>query len=104
MPLSTEGFKEKVKDIVRVHYEKSSAPLMLAHLGAVIEREDAWPEDRGERSLKRLLKDLLYPELDVVWDEGSPAFIAVVTPALRSTVQAQIERRHIERRHHDVAT
>jgi hypothetical protein len=66
---------------------------MLAHLGLAIERDNAWPDDRNGRGLKRLLKDLLPTELEVVSDRRSPAYIAVVTPEVREEIEAQIEAR-----------
>lgn len=93
MSVSTEEFKEKVKSIVQDHYEKDRSPLLLARLGADIEQAGAWPVDRNGRSLKRLLEDLLSPELDLIWDKRSPAFIAVVTPEVRAEVEAQIQQR-----------
>lgn len=93
MSISSEQFKEKVKSLVRAHYETEQSPLLLAHLGVAIEKENAWPDDRNGRGLKRLLRDLLYPELDLIWDERSPEFIAVVTPDVRAKVLEQIERR-----------
>jgi hypothetical protein len=93
MPISPEEFKEKIKAIVRDHYAASRTPLLLAHLGATIEKEDAWPVDRGGRSLKQLLKECVAPDLEIVWDKRSPAYIAVVTPEVRSDVEAQIAER-----------
>lgn len=93
MPISPEEFKEKIKAIVRDHYAASRTPLLLAHLGATIEKDDAWPADRGERSLKQLLKERAAPDLGIVWDKRSPAYIAVVTPEVRSEIEAQIAQR-----------
>ncbi len=94
MPITSEEFKEKVTAIVRDHYAKSRTPLLLAHLGATIEREDAWPIDRGGRSLKQLLKECAAPDLEIVWDKRSPAYIVVVTPEVRSEIEAHIAQRH----------
>ncbi len=93
MPITPEEFKEKITAIVRDHYAKSRTPLLLAQLGATVEKEDSWPVDRGERSLKQLLTECAAPDLEIVWDKRSPAYIAVVTPEVRSEIEAQIAQR-----------
>lgn len=93
MPIPAEEFQEKIKKIVRAHYAKSSAPLLLAHLGAEIEKLDAWPSDRSGRSLKQLIQECAGTDLQIVWDKRSPAYIAVVTPDVRSDVETQIAAR-----------
>ena len=45
----------------------------LAHLGTDLDKADAWPSDRGQRSLKQLIKDCAAPDPDIVWDKRSPA-------------------------------
>ena len=94
MPIPPEEFQERIKTIVRAHYAKNRAPLLLAHLGAEIEKKDAWPSDRSGRSLKQLIKECAGPDLQLVWDKRYPAYIAVVTPEVRSDVETQIAERH----------
>ena len=79
--------------MVRAHYASNRTPLLLAHLGTDLDKADAWPSDRGQRSLKQLIKDLAAPDLDIVWDKRSPAYVAVVTQDVRVAVLAQIEER-----------
>ena len=93
MPVSAEEFKEKITSIVRAHYACNRMPLLLAHLGAEIEKENAWPTDRNHRSLKQLLTDYGGPDLEIVRDKRSPAYIAVVTPDVRAQVEEQIAQR-----------
>jgi hypothetical protein len=93
MPLPPEAFKEKLVTMVRDHYRSSRAPLLLAHLGGEIEKQDAWPEDRNGRNLKQLINDCAGSDLQIVWDKRSPAYIAVVTPDVRNEVEAQIAQR-----------
>jgi hypothetical protein len=93
MAIPPEEFKEKLIAVVRAHYAANRTPLLLAHLGAAIDKDKAWPTDRGERSLKQLIKDYAAPDLDSVWDKRSPAYIAVVTPDVRDSVLAQIAER-----------
>jgi len=93
MAITPEEFKDKLTAMVRAHYAASRAPLLLARLGADLDKEDTWPADRGQRSLKQLIKDCAAPDLDIIWDKRSPAYIAVVTPDVREAVLAQIEER-----------
>jgi hypothetical protein len=79
--------------MVRAHYAATRTPMLLAHLGSVIEKEQAWPSDRGQRSLKQLIADTCSPDLQVVFDKRSPAYVAVVTPDVRADVEAQIASR-----------
>ncbi len=93
MPVSPEEFQEKVKEIVRGHYSRTRTPLLLARLGLEIERLEAWPSSRGQRNLKRLITETCAPDLDIVWDKKSPAYIAVVTPEAKAEVEAKIAER-----------
>jgi hypothetical protein len=93
MSITPEEFKDKLTAMVRAHYAVSRAPLLLARLGADLEKEDTWPADRGQRSLKQLIKDCAAPDLEIIWDKRSPAYIAVVTPDVREAVLAQMEER-----------
>lgn len=92
MAISFEEFKEKIKEIVRAHYETKTTPLLLAHLGVEIERQQLWPEERGQRSLRQLITEC-EPDLQIVRDKHSPAYIAVVTPEARASVDDQIALR-----------
>jgi hypothetical protein len=78
---------------VRAHYAAGRTPLLLAHLGSDLDKAGAWPSDRAQRSLKQLIKDCAGPELDIVWDKRSPAYVAVVTPDVREAVLEQIQNR-----------
>ena len=78
---------------MRAHYATTHTPLLLAHLGSAIEKEQAWPSDRGQRSLKQLITEKCGPALQVVFDKRSPAYVAVVTPDVRADVEAQIASR-----------
>jgi hypothetical protein len=93
MPTTPEEFKEKVTAMVQAHYAAHRTPLLLAHLGTDIDKADAWPLDRGQRSLKQLIRDYAAPAVDIVWDKRSPAYIAAVTPDVRDAVLTQIEER-----------
>jgi hypothetical protein len=93
MSVSPEAFQEKIKGIVRAHYAGNRTPLLLAHLGSEIEKLQLWPSDRGQRNLKQLITETCGPDLQIVWDKRSPAYIAVVTPDVRADVEAQIAGR-----------
>ena len=96
MPIPPEQFQQRIKDRVRAHYAANRTPLLLSHLGVEIERNDEWPDDRGQRSLKQLIMETCAPDLDIVRDRRSPAYIAVVTPDVRAAVEAQIAERFAE--------
>lgn len=97
MPISTEEFREKTIGRVRDHYETNRTPLLLAHLGLEIEKNDEWPADRGGRTLTKLIVDICSPDLQIVRDLRSPAYVAVVTPGVLSDVEAQIAERSARR-------
>lgn len=93
MPISPEDFRERILARVRTHYDANRSPLLLAHLGLEIEKNDEWPVDRDGRNLRKLIVDTCDPDLQIVRDPRSPAYIAVVTPAVRADVEAQITKR-----------
>jgi hypothetical protein len=93
MAIPPEEFKQRIIEMVRAHYAANRTPLLLAHLGTALDKDKYWPTDRGERSLKQLIKDCAAPDLDIVWDKRSPAYVAVVTPDVRDSVLAQIDER-----------
>jgi hypothetical protein len=93
MPIQPGEFQEKIKSKVKAHYAGTRVPLLLSNLGAEIEKEDLWPTDRGRRNLKQLIVDTCVPDLEIVRDKHSPAYIAVVTPDVRADVEAQIAQR-----------
>lgn len=97
MPLPPEEFQQKIKDRVRAHYAANRTPLLLAHLGAEIEKSNEWPTDRGQRNLKQLITETCAPDLQIVRDRRSPAYIAVVTPEVRGDVEAQIADRFADK-------
>lgn len=93
MPISPEDFQEKIKTMVRAHYAATRKPLLLAKVGKEIEELKAWPSDRGKRSLKQLIIDTCGPDLQIISDKRSPAYIVVVTPDVRADVETQIAER-----------
>jgi hypothetical protein len=93
MPTTPEQFREKLISMVRAHYAAHRTPLLLARLGTELDKADAWPVDREQRSLKQLITDLASPDVDLVWDKRSPAYIAVATPDVREAVIDQIQER-----------
>ncbi len=97
MPIPPDEFAQKIKDRVRTHYAANRTPLLLAYLGAEIEKRDEWPTDRGQRNLKQLITETCAPDLQIVWDRRSPAYIAVVTPEVRADVEAQIANRFADK-------
>lgn len=92
MSLPREEFQTRLKAIVQEHYAKTRTPLLLSHLGSRVEKEQLWPDDRGQRSLKQLI-EACEPDLQIVFDRRSPAYVAVVTPDVRGDVEGQINDR-----------
>jgi len=93
MPVSEEQFREKSLEIVREHYEQANRPpLLLAQLGARLKSADAWPADRRGRNLRQLLEEIV-PELEIVRDSMSPAFVAVAPHDQSARVKRIIEER-----------
>lgn len=92
MSLQPGEFQNRIKAIVQEHYEKTRTPLLLSHLGSRIEKEQLWPDDRGQQSLKQLI-EAVKPDLQIVFDKRSPAFVAVATPDSRDDVLQQIRAR-----------
>lgn len=97
MPIPPDEFQQKIKGRVRAHYAANRTPLLLAHLGVEIEKNDEWPTDRGQRNLKQLITETCGPDLQIVWDRRSPAYVAVVTPDVRADVEAQIAERFADK-------
>lgn len=93
MPIPSEDFPNRLITIVREHYARTRTPLLLAHLGVRIEKEDLWPEDRGQRSLKQLINERCGSALSIIFDRRSPAYVAVVTPDVRADVEEQMAKR-----------
>jgi hypothetical protein len=93
MPTSSAEFKTRLVQIVQSHYAARRTPLLLARLGTELDKADAWPEERGQRNLKQLINEFAAPDVELIWDKRSPAYIAVVTPDVRETVIAQMEER-----------
>jgi hypothetical protein len=94
MSIEPEEFRERLKTKVREHYAASLSPLLLSHLGSDIEKNGAWwPKDKGQRSLKQLIVETCAPDLEIIWDKKSPAYVAVVTPEVKANVETQIEQR-----------
>ncbi len=97
MPIPPDEFQQKIKERVRGHYAANRTPLLLAHLGAEIEKNDEWPTDQGQRNLKQLITETCAPDLQIVRDRRSPAYIAVVTPEVLADVEAQIANRFADK-------
>ena len=80
MPTTPEEFKEKVTAMVQAHYAAHRTPYSLHILERISTKPMLRPLDRGQRSLKQLIRDYAAPAVDIVWDKRSPAYIAAVTP------------------------
>ncbi len=89
-----DAFKTRIEELVTEHYfQERDRPLLLSHLGALIEKEDAWPMDRNDRNLRQLIEALPNSDLQIVRDPKSPAYIAVAPTSEVLRVNETIARR-----------
>jgi len=94
MPNLDDALIDQVRQIVEEHYQKDSSPLMLSTLGARLRKDGLWEPDKAKgRTLRQVLEAAHDPELVLVRDPDSPAFVAVTTSAQKKIVDAWIERR-----------
>lgn len=89
-----DNFIANLRKIVAEHYEKDSSPLLLSHLGAILRKQDLWPCAGAEgRTLKEFIEATHDPDLFIVRDKNSPAYVAIATQATKGIVEQFIERR-----------
>lgn len=94
MPLPSEEFARRLKDLVDQHYTADpDRPLLLSQLGGWLDKQDIWPESRNNRSLKQLIEQLPELGLHILRDPKSPAFITVTPTQLLPKVQEAIAKR-----------
>jgi hypothetical protein len=94
MPLPANEFAERLKVLVDQHYAANAdRPLLLSQLGTLLEKQDLWPEQRNNRSLKQLIEQMPELGLHILRDPKSPAFITVTPTQLLPKVQETIAKR-----------
>ena len=80
---------KKIQEIVTSHYSQRSDPLLLADLGIRLETN---LKPFG-KTLAQLIVAANNPDLIIVRDENTPAFVVVTTSQSKPLVEAWIERR-----------
>src|SRR5271156_3843876 len=95
MSPTDQGLVAAVRQIVAEHYQKESSPLLLSDLGSRLRKQALWPAKGDEKSLglRELIDAAHDPDLCVVRDRNSPAYVAVTTAVARPIVEQYIERR-----------
>jgi len=94
MPQPANKFAERLKILVDQHYDDNpDRPLLLSQLGSLLEKQDLWPEERNNRSLKQLIEQMPELGLHILRDPKSPAFITVAPTRLLQKVQETIAKR-----------
>jgi hypothetical protein len=89
-----DSFIENLRRMVAEHYEKDSSPLLLSSLGATLRKQNLWPCDGAEgRTLREFIEAAHDPDLSIVRDKNSPAYVAITTKASKEVVEQFIERR-----------
>lgn len=88
----TQTIIDIIRSAVLKHYSESDAALLLAELGNSLRKSGAWPPANGDRTLAQVIDDLA-PEIKLVRDLATPAYIAVVPAGKEHLVTDAIERR-----------
>lgn len=92
MPLEQDVL-EKIRTVVAEHYQADSSPFLLANLGAKLRKtfgENVLPQGMTLLSFIERAGD---PNLLIVRDKQSPAYVAITTAATRSIVEDWIDHR-----------
>ena len=83
-----------IRTIVLEHYEKDSSPLLLAELGKRLRDQNLWVVKGSDGpTLREVIEKAGNPDLLIVRDRNSPAYVAVVTAAAKQAVETWIENR-----------
>jgi hypothetical protein len=83
-----------IRAIVAERYEKDTSPLLLSDLGLMLRQRGLWPpQEYTGKTLRQVIEDAHDPNLLIVRDKNSPAYIAVATETTKKIVEQFIERR-----------
>jgi hypothetical protein len=94
MSQADEELYSALRKIVGEHYEKDCSPLLLSDLGHDLRELNLWPaKGQNGKSLREYIEAANDPDLLIVRDKNSPAYVAVTTAATKQIVEAWIERR-----------
>lgn len=93
--MDAEEILMKVREVVAEHYRQQSSPLLLSELGERLRKQSIWsPNNEGIRMpLRQFIQAAHDPNLCIVHDPNSPAYVAVTTEAAKPIVEKWIERR-----------
>jgi hypothetical protein len=84
-----------VKEHVAAHYAGSEVPLLLSELGKELRAEGRWPTNET-RSLAEIVEGL-GPDITIVRDPETPAYVIVVPADKKHLAEQAIEQRHSQR-------
>src|SRR5271157_3466366 len=89
-----EALVADLRKIVIEHYERDSSPFLLSDLGETLRKQTLWTPTATEgKTLRQVIEEAHDPDLLIVRDKNSPAYVAVTTEASRKIVEQFIERR-----------
>ncbi len=92
--MSPDTLIPTLRKIVTERYERDTSPLLLSDLGHILRRQSLWPSTEAEgKTLRQVIEEVHDPDLLIVRDKNSPAYIAVATEAAKTIVEQFIERR-----------
>ena len=84
----------KIREAVKKRYEADTTPLLLSELGGILKHEGIWAAEQAEgRKLRQVIEAAQDPDLLIVRDQNSPAYVAVTTAATKELVLQHIQRR-----------
>jgi len=94
MPPNSDALITSLRTIVTAHYEKDTSPLLLSNVGVTLQQRGLWPSAEAEgKTLTKVIEDAHDPDLLIVRDKNSPAYIAVATGTTKKLVEQFIEHR-----------
>jgi len=94
MSPTTDEVLADLRRVVNEHYEKDSSPLLLSELGALLRKRNTWLSTESDgKKLRQVIEEAGDPDLVIVRDDTSPAYVAVTTGAAREIVEQYIRRR-----------
>jgi len=94
MSPNSDTFIANLRKIVTERYEKDMSPLLLSDLGHILRKQNLWPTDEAEgKTLRQVIEGAHDPDLLIVRDKNSPAYIAIATGTTKDIVEQFIEHR-----------
>jgi hypothetical protein len=90
---SEQEVLEKIRAVVAEHYQADSSPFLLADLGDRLRKEFGENVRPQGKTLLQYIEGTRDPDLLIVRDKKSPAYVAVATATAKSLVEEWIDRR-----------